>query len=275
MKINQLIMKKTLIFLVPVCIVLLFGCKNPVIYSQYEVILPEIPPDWESVLGDPFWRIEWVDQEGNWQKIDTAQNETLRKSEAVRKSRNFHLEICNTKINPVIAYPYWPEKNLFAGQFYPAGAIFPLDAQNGAIKLDWRGGIDAQLYLYLSGFNNEGTRSPEQFDWQRFRSLLRTEIEDADIKADPWLVDWEAAAARIAASGFRNSYISLRKYEDISVTIPESGLWISPSPFEQGKNWNAGEIAVLKAAESPSRYVSAKGTIVFTHKTSAFFPEKD
>jgi hypothetical protein len=228
-------------------------------YSEYEVILPEIPPDWERVLGQALWQIEWIDADGSWRKIEAVQSDTL------------NLEICNTQINPVIAYPYWPEKNIHPGTFYPAGAIFPLDTSEGTIDLDWQAGIDAQLYKYLARFNNDETRRPEQFDWQRFRRLLRTEIDDEDIKADPWIVDWEAAAKRIAESGFRSSYIKSKEYTNINITVPESALWISPSPFEAGKAWEAGETISLKAAESPSRYVSSKGTIVFTNKTWEFF----
>jgi hypothetical protein len=244
---------------VPVCAFLFCGCKNPVIYSQYEVILPEIPSDWQTVLGDPVWRLEWVDESGNWQEITAQQNKSLS------------LEIINTKINPIIAYPYWPEKNIHPKTFFPAGALFPLDTQNDAISLDWLGGVDAQLFLYLSKYNTEMLRRPEHFDWQRFRGLLRMEIENEEIKANPWIVDWEAAAQRIAQSGFRSSYIREREYTEIEVSIPESALWISPSPFEEGKHWQEGERILLKAAKSPSRYVSAKGTLVFTEKAWAFY----
>jgi hypothetical protein len=236
------------------------GCENPLMYSQYQVILPEIPPDWESVLGKPVWQIEWVDANGNWQKIEAAENHA------------FSFETCNTKINPVIAYPYWPGKNISAKTFYPAGAMFPLDVRDDAINLDWQAGIDAQLFVYLSKYNNDEARVPEQFDWQRFRALLRSGIEDAEIIANPWIVDWEEAAQKIAASGFRSSYIKQRDFAEINVTIPESGLWISPSPFESGKNWEAGETILLNAAKSPSRYISAKGSIIFTEKTWDYFP---
>jgi hypothetical protein len=272
MKTKQFFMRKKLIkrrflsamvsvMLTTVCIFLFCGCENPVIYSQYKVILPEIPTDWQTILGSPLWRIEWVDINGKWRKIDA------------QKSRNFQLEICNTKINPVIAYPYWPEKDFHPGMFYPAGALFPLDVSGDLITLDWQGGIDAQLYLYLSGYNNGENRKPEQFDWQRFRSLLRKETENADVKANPWNVDWESAAEKIARSGFRSSYITSRKYTEINVTIPENGLWISPSPFEEAKNWQSGENVVLQATESPSRYVSEKGTIIFDNKTWDYFPK--
>jgi hypothetical protein len=239
------------------------GCENPVMSSSYKVILPEIPIDWENVLGKPVWKIEWVDKNGNWQKIDVQEN------------RNFSLEICNTKLNPVIAYPFWPEKNIAPKIFFPAGAIFPLDVHNNRINLDWQAGIDAQLYLYLSKYNNGGTRNPDQFDWLRFRTLLRTEMENAEIIANPWIVDWENAAKKIAASGFRSSYIKAAKYTEISATIPESALWISPSPFETGKKWETGETIVLNASETPSRFISAKGTIVFTDKTWDYFPRKE
>lgn len=247
---------------VSICAFFFCGCANPINYSRYTVILPEIPPDWEAVLGQPLWQIEWVDANGNWRKIKAQENES------------FYLEICGTKMNPVIAYPYWPGKNLHPKLFYPAGAIFPLDTQNDTIHLDWKAGIDAQLYVNLSGFNHEGSRRPEQFDWQRFRSLLRTELGNEEIKANPWIVDWKAAAQKIAQSGFRTSYLTAKKYTEITLSIPESTLWISSSPFEDGKNWEAGEKVVLKAADSPSRYVSAKGTIVFTNKTWDFFPRE-
>ncbi|MDR2900840.1 MAG: hypothetical protein LBV20_04920 [Treponema sp.] len=250
------------LLLAAACIALLCACKNPVIYMQYEVILPEIPPHWQSVLGTPQWRVKWVDADGNWQNTEAQQ------------TRIFSLEICTTQITPVIAYPYWPEKNIYPGTFYPAGAMFPLDAADNTINLDWRGGAESQLYLYLARFNNEENRRPEHFDWQRFRAFLRTENEDKKVKADPWHVDWEAVAKKIAASGFRSSYIALKDYSEISVTIPESALWISPSPFDEGKQWKAGETVVLQAAESVSRYVSAKGTMLFTHKTWDFFPQE-
>ncbi len=229
---------------------------------RYRVILPEIPPDWEHVLGEPVWNIEWIDGSGNWRKIERQEN------------RPFSLEMYNTKMTPVIAYPYWPEKNLHPRAFHPAGAIFPLDVQNDTITLDWQGGVEAEFYLFLSRFNDGGKRSPEQFDWKRFRALLRTELKDQDVKNDPWKVDWETAAQKIVNSGFNSRYIAEKEYSDMKVTIPESGIWVSPSPFERGHYWEKGEHVILKASESVSRYVSEKGTIVFNRKTSAFFPRK-
>ncbi len=255
-------MKKMVFFWVPACIFSVSACRNPVMYSRYEVILPEIPSDWQTVLGKPVWQVEWIDAKGNWQRIDAEE------------SRIFSLEIYNTGINPVIAYPYWPGRNIYPGFFSPAGALFPLDIRKDTVNLDWHGGADAQFYRFLSSFSGGGNRSPEQFDWQRFRSLLRKKIDDPEINANPWNIDWEKAAEKVINSGFRESYIVPRKYSDISVTIPEEGLWISPSPFIQGHYWETGAKTVLKATESVSRYVSAKGMIVYTDKTWAYFPRE-
>ncbi len=244
------------------CILVLPGCGNPVIYRSYAVVLPDIPRDWEAVLGKPLWRIEWVDPKGNWR--------TIREQE----TRVFHLEICSSRVNPVIAYPHWPNRKITPGMFYPAGGLFPLDTQGDTLRLDWQGGVDARFFMLLSGLDGGGKRSPEILDWPRFRTLLREGPVSSGVKADPWIVDWELAAQKIVRSGFDKRYLVSRTFTDMKIPIPEGGTWISPSPFGESRYWETGETMGLKASESPARYYSENGVIVYTSKTWSYFPRE-
>jgi hypothetical protein len=184
---------KNLLALVGTAVFILFGCGGSLVDSRYSLELPELPAAWESLLGRPHWRIEWVDVDGR------------KEMQIVVGSRNTEIDLPSTLASAVSAYPFWPEMGISPGIFRPAGAIFPFDVSGKNLVLSWRGGVDAALYWELAASATGQTavlRKPWNFDWPRFRQLFTDSSLNAEIRADPWLADWCGIAEKIVKSGF-------------------------------------------------------------------------
>jgi hypothetical protein len=255
-------MKKLLVWLILGLV--LSACGRGLMDPLYTLALPDLPPAWLELLGTPQWRIEWISPGGI-------------KEQAIRAG-NAEAALPQTWANPVSAWPFWPARGVAPGIFRPAGAIFPFDAAGDTLFLSWQGGVDALLYWELDAAWAAGKasgassiRRPQNFDWPRFRELLNDPSILEKTKADPWTVDWKAAAAKIVSSGFYRSYI--RSEDRVETPIPvSSGPWIDTSPFAPPLLFGEGEEPVFPIGPSPKSWFSPTGILRGTTETWILIP---
>ena len=193
--------------------------------------LPALPPAWKSILGEPEWRLEWLNRDG-------------KKEEAViRGGAQAAINPPETWTSPVIAWPRWPNRGIPAGVFRPAGALFPFDASGETISLSWRGGVDAVLYWELARASaaEEAAapsraavpRLPVYFNWPRFRELFAEGSGiNEEVRRDPWLADWPLVAEKTARSGFDKRRLVPAARKKLSVPVGP-GPWRGTSPFAE------------------------------------------
>jgi hypothetical protein len=218
--------------------------------SLYRVVFPAIPDAWREMLGEPRWRVEWISARGE-QKLESDGKDAL------------FIDPLAEWTTPVIAYPFWPERGIRADVMKPAGALFPLDAEGGELKLSWRGGVEVFIYWELASVDETiGTpRRPHFFNWPRFRELLADAELNEEIFADLWRVDWELFCQKTALSGFDRRHLTLRKTTSRVVPTTREAVWISASPFAPAIVQAEGESLVIKTAVALDVYVSSRGIL--------------
>jgi hypothetical protein len=233
--------------------------------ASYRVELPSLPPAWDEILGPPHWRLEWYNEAGQDAFWEGAASEKGPPA----------LSFMDEWASPVLAWPYWPEKGLFPGNFRPAGALFPWDAPKGRLVLTWKAGVDAVLWRELAAAFGEkpaGTpRFPWYFDWPRFRELLEGDLIAEEVRQDRWLADWKAIGRKTAESGFDRRRISPPALTEVRIPGLE-GRWIGASPFAPPLDAAEGEPLCLFAGDSPAVWVSAKGVLHCSKDTWIFLP---
>jgi len=238
----------------------LSACGPSLLPEYYQVQLPPLPLTRMEVLGQPRWRLEWYDSSGKFQQKEISGNTA-------------EISILHEWPSAVVAWPYWPEKRLAIGHFYPAGAIFPLDNRGETIILNWRAGPEAYFYRELD--NNRGqnpsNRLPEYFDWKRFRSLLREEAPE-DLRADPWLADWKTIAESTIRSGFRSSLLRTENRINTEINIPYDGPWFGASVFSPIRLWEEGEILVIPLSSRPEILVCPGGILTISALNRLWMP---
>jgi hypothetical protein len=250
---------KRIYFVCLFCPLLSLGaCKDPPIEKYYALSLPALPAPWEEILGEPLWRLEWIDGEGR---------EEVREGPGAALP---DLSLMQEWSSPVIAWPYWPGKKLVPGDMKPAGAIFPWDVSDGRIVLSWKAGVDAFLWRKLAA-GTAGNRRPWYFDWPRFRELLQSAVLNEAVRLDPWQVDWDAFAVKTLESGFYRSRITPRPVTEL--TIPgRGGYWIGSSPFSLPLDFPPGGPLILPAGEAVETWVSSEGVLRCGGDTWFFSP---
>ncbi|MDR0644968.1 MAG: hypothetical protein LBG05_08745 [Treponema sp.] len=223
-----------------VCII--SACGGTLVGASYDVELPEIPPSWIEVFGEPSWRIEWLNRDGNLETLETDSMKHIR------------IHVLQEWTSPVTAYPYW--EGVSPKTLKSAGAIFPFDKKDGAIVLSWIGGVSAEFYLNLARVSERSSKyQPQYFDWVRFREILE------DAKDDLWLVDWETVCEKTVAGGFNKKYVNVPERETLSLPAPADGPWISASPFAAPLTSDILEIKVSSAVDT---YFSKEGKLLVT-----------
>jgi hypothetical protein len=239
----------------------LHGCGESLVDSRYVLEMPELPPAWEAILGDPSWQVEWLNDKG---RKETA---------TVQGNGRMAISLPPTWVSAVSAAPFWPDKGLGPGIFRPAGAIFPFDVSGKNLALSWQGGVDANLYGELVAAYREAgqdsVRLPWNFNWPRFRELFDDPTLNADVRADPWLADWSGIAAKIVQSGFdkRRLVPEARSSLEIPVT---PGPWIGASPFAAPLLFEA--VPVFPVRSTADTWVSAGGILRCNTKTWILLP---
>jgi hypothetical protein len=190
-----------------------------------------------------------MDSGGQWRQeyIPQAAGDTL-----------ISIETGETWASAILAWPSWPGSGLEKGVFRPAGAIAPFDCSGDRVMLSWQGGIDAFFYRELARLGWGGSRSPERFDWPRFRELFSGEGPlSPEVCANPWLVDWTDVAKKTTASGFDRRRLVSAYTGSITVLVPASGPWAASSPFVSLSDEAVWE---LKTAPWVDTLVSPQGT---------------
>jgi hypothetical protein len=180
--------------------------------------LPKPPEIWVSLLGEPNWRVEWLDPNSQKLKADIPPGKSLE------------IEMPNTWINPVMAWPYWPAYNLAPEIFKPAGALFPFDIMGEHLHLSWKAGLDANFYWELAFISHDNSRSPALFNWLRFRELFDTDLLNEDVRKNPWLVDWSYVAEKTVSSSFDRRRLVPKVCEYVNIPVFR-GPWYGSSPF--------------------------------------------
>jgi hypothetical protein len=239
----------------------LHGCGESLVDSRYILRMPELPPAWKALLGDPYWRVEWLNSDG---RKETA---------AIRGNGRAALALPSTWVSPVSAAPFWPDRGLGPGVFRSAGAIFPFDVSGENLVLSWQGGVDANLYWELlkacDGAGQGSVRLPWNFNWPRFRLLFDDPTLNAEVRADPWLADWSGIAAKIIQSGFdkRRLVPEARSAREIPVG---PGPWIGASPFAAPLLFEA--VPVFPVRPAADTWVSAEGVLRCNTETWILLP---
>ena len=247
---------KLFIFFFPAPVLLLFlVCCGDLTPSSYTVIPPSPPEEWVSLLGEPHWRLEWMDKSG------------VRRTADILPGKSVKMEIPVTWANPVTARPYWPDHNLPAGIFKPAGAMFPFDADGGRLRLSWKAGTDSVFYWELALASRQNTaKLPANFDWPRFRELFNDEAINEAVRNDPWLVNWRSVAEKTIASSFDKRRLVPEAAE--SVNIPAgSGPWYGTSLFSEPLYFDEGEKQVFPVRPGLNVWISEEGILRVSGKT--------
>jgi len=229
--------------------------------SGYKLEFPETPEPWVSLLGEPHWRLEWLDTNGQKQVKDHPP----------RGSQNqIELELPVTWTNPVTARPYWPEHNLFAEVFKPAGALFPFDANGDYLNLSWEAGPDTVFYWELALANEANySKIPANFDWLRFRELFTAKTLSEAVCENPWLVNWRYVAEKTIASNFDRRRITAETAVSFPIPVFE-GPWYGTSPFAKPVLAEKGEIPAFPVCSGVNVWVSASGILRVNGKTWVF-----
>ena len=238
----------------------LTACGPSLLPEYYQVQLPPLPLTRMEVLGQPQWRLEWYDSSGKFQQKEISGNTAK-------------ISILYEWPSAVLAWPYWPEKKLAAGYFYPAGALFPLDTRGDTIILNWRAGPEAYFYRELDTIRglNLNNRLPEYFDWKRFRTLLREGTQE-ELRRDPWLANWKHIAENTLRSGFRSSLLRADTRINTEVTIPHEGPWFGASVFSPIRLWEEGEILIIPLSSRPEILVCPGGILHISAQNRLWMP---
>ena len=226
--------------------------------SGYILELPPPPDTWVSLLGEPHWRLEWLDSGGGKRTADILPGEGAE------------IELPITWTNPVAAWPYWPGHNLVPGLFKPAGALFPFDVSGKRLRLSWKAGLDAVFYRELAFANDQnGSKMPVYFDWPRFRELLEAETLNEAVLKDPWLVDWRSVAEKTIDSSFDRRRLVPEAAESVTIPVP-SGHWYGTSPFADPLYFSEGETPVFPVRPGLNVWVCQEGILRINGKTWMF-----
>jgi hypothetical protein len=245
------------LFVVFVAVLQLSSCKDR--YSAaYLAEMPQPPKSWVSLLGQPHWRVEFLAKDGTKQSKD------------ILPGQSAEIELPITWTNPVTAWPYWPDHGLIPSYFKPAGGLFPFDVSGKKLILSWEAGIDTAFYWELALSNSENVKKiPTNFDWSRFRELIKTDILENPGIEDPWLIDWSNVAEKTISSNFdrRRLVPQTSVLEKIPVT---SGTWYGTSPFAQPLSFSNGETPFFPVRPGINLWISAEGILRINGKTWVF-----
>jgi hypothetical protein len=221
-------------------------------YASYTVLFPDIPSGWLEILGQPQWRLEWIDDEGCKVSADAPYN-------GFREIR-----VLREWASPITAFPFWSEKGVPPKLMKPAGAIFPFDVSGGNIILTWFGGVEAVVYQELAQSSGESSpRSPNYFNWPRFKELFEDSLLPEAVKSDPWLVDWKAFCEKTATSGFDRRRIKIMEKDSLAIPVALDGVWVGTSPFARPFSAENG-VLTLNVDETIDVYFSKQGMIKIT-----------
>jgi hypothetical protein len=209
--------------------------------------------------------VEWIEPGGQKKMANIPPHSTLE------------IELPATWTNPVTAWPYWPDRNLIPGFFKPAGALFPFDVAGSRLYLNWEAGPDTVFYwelvaaYYLDSLGSEqnDTKIPANFDWQRFRELIKSEAVNEAVREDLWLINWNTLAERTIANNFDRRRLVPETAKIAELNVP-AGLWHGTSPFAKPLFFAEGETPVFPVRSGINVWVSSEGVLRVNGETWVF-----
>jgi hypothetical protein len=251
---KSLFYKLTVVFVV----VLQLSCCKDRFSSVYLLEMPQPPQVWVSLLGQPDWRVEFLDQNGT------------KQSKYILSGQDAEIELPITWTNPVTAWPYWPAHNVAPSFFKPAGGLFPFDVSGKKLILSWEAGPESVFYWELMLSNSENVKKiPSNFDWPRFRELIKTDILENTAIKDPWLIDWSNVAVKTINSNFDRRRLVPQTAVLINIPV-NSGPWYGTSPFAEPLSFSYGETPVFPVRPGVNLWISAEGILRVNGKTWVF-----
>jgi hypothetical protein len=165
------------------------------------------------------------------------------------------LRCLRTANAPIVAWPYEPGNPqspvCVPGPLRPAGGFFPLSLRASGnrqvLELSW---TDGPAALVIARVAAEG-RDVSRFNVPRLCLFLRE-------SADPWSLDLDAVAQRIAQGEFTAWDIDPLPCRDAEVE-PGPGTWFLESPFSPTFEGNGGRILLHRIALGTHRLFSLSG----------------
>jgi hypothetical protein len=163
---------------------------------------------------------------------------------------------CRRVVNsPIVAWPYEPGNRLSPvnapGLLRPAGGFFPLSLRTSrgrqVVELSWEDGPAA---LVITRVAAEG-RDTSRFNVSRLCRFLHE-------PAEPWAVDLDAVAQKIAQGEFTAWDIDRLPCRDADVE-PGPGTWFLESPFSATFDAAGGRISLPQIARGMHRLFSTAG----------------
>ncbi|MCL2243519.1 MAG: hypothetical protein FWC03_03510 [Treponema sp.] len=226
-----------------------FICCGDLTPSRYILEFPAPPEHWVSLLGEPHWHLEWLDPGGHKQITE------------ILPCGSIEIELPVTWTNPVTAWPYWPDRNLYQGLFKPAGALFPFDVMDNRLCLSWENGKDAVFYWELTLANDQNSpKMPAYYDWPRFRRLFSSTALNEAVRIDPWSADWRFIAEKTINSNFDQRRLVPESVEETPIPVP-AGLWYGSSPFSEPLYFEEDEQPVFPVRSGINVWISADGIL--------------
>jgi hypothetical protein len=258
------------------------GCGEALPDPEPGLLMPPLPPAWTEILGSPAWRLQWVNPRGEWESREEAGSrpEGIAGQSVLAGPAFRGIELPVSGSVPVLAWPFWPNRGIRPGDFHPAGAIFPFDISEGDLILSWEGGVAAFFYRSLAEALAAGAgtspgaalRRPGNFDWPRFRELLRDPVLGESFHADPWTVDWKLVARETIASGFEKRRLVSVSRDELAVPV-HPGPWIGPSPFPEPLFFGEDPpVFSVAPGLEPDSWYSAPGILRCAGTTWIFLP---
>ncbi len=222
------------------------------------VRMPAAPAQWSDSLGSCSWSLRWFGPDGSAERQDGVRSEAL-------------LQLRSDAVVPILAYPYWPDLGIPAGIAKPAGAVYPFGGYP-EFGLDWLGGVSAVFYRELLYAGGPEATDPARFDWPRFRALFAGEDLSAEVREDPWRVDWGTVARKTRAAGFDRRRIVACRADPLTVPAPAPGPWSRASPFAPVLAQDSGGTVTLPVSELTDAVFCLYGTLAFSRASWAWFP---
>jgi hypothetical protein len=137
----------------------------------------------------------------------------------------------------VLIYPIIAGRDI---RLPPAGAVFPLQLERecaDTLVLTWEAGVAASVYerLWRQGI-----------DISCFNTARLLEVMKERAPADPWAIDINLIAERIAAHDFSVYDVKLLPARDVALDVP-GGNWFLESPFALTQHNEPGSALGLTA----------------------------
>ena len=177
--------------------------------TDLRVRLPEPPEQWSRAFADLRFSLVFRDGSGTWRTV-TVTDRSQAPVVSCWKAGN----------TPVLAYPTAARA---AGYLRPAGGLYPEDCVDGSgnseITLSWGDGCLAYVFKLLAerGFDTSLVNAG------RLASCFGRH-------ADPWSLDLDAVAQKLAQGDFSAYDIDLLPARDVTLS-PGAGEWFLESPF--------------------------------------------